>query len=90
MPRLGDRVDEQRETGGDRDGAARVEAAQRRDPALADDRARQREQERTYRDVDEEYPLPPCVLREDATQEHAGRCAAAAHGTPDTERLVAL
>ena len=40
--------------------------------------------------VDEEDPLPAGVLREDAAEEHAGRCAAAAHRAPDAERLVAL
>ena len=32
----------------------------------------------------------PGVLREDAAEEHAGRCAAAADRAPDAERLVAL
>ena len=88
--RLRDRVHEECEVPGCGDRAARVEAAQAGDAALADERPRQREHERADRHVDEEDPLPAGVLREDAAHQHAGRGAAAGHGAPDPERLVAL
>ncbi len=68
LRRLRDRVDEEREARGDRDRAARVEAAQACDPALAHDRTREREHERADGHVDEEDPLPAGVLREDAAE----------------------
>src|SRR6266540_1366915 len=57
-------------------------------PALPNDPRRQREHERSNRNVDEEDPLPPQVLRQHAAGEHADGGAAAAERTPDPERLV--
>jgi hypothetical protein len=50
----------------------------------------EREHERADGDVDEEDPLPAGVSREDPAEEHAGGGAAAAHCSPDPERLVPL
>ena len=89
--RLRDRVDEQREPAGDAERADRVEAPVAEvGVALGNDPRREREHERSDRDVDEEDPLPAEVLREDAAEEHADRGARAAERAPDAERLVAV
>ena len=89
--RLRDRVDEQREPGGDRRRRRRRPA---RSGAPSGSRARTAARAANTSDadrhVDEEDPLPAEVLRQHAAGEHADRGAGAAHRAPDAERLVAL
>src|SRR5205085_12000596 len=88
--RARERVDEQRETAGDRDGAEDVGPPLEADAALADEPPREHERAGSDRDVDEEDPLPAEVLRQHAAREDADCGAGAADRAPDPERLVSL
>ena len=88
--RIRDGVDEQREAGGDRDGAAPVRGRLPVHLALVHVAGREHEREDPDRDVDEEDPLPARVLGEHAASEHADRGAGATDRSPDAERLVAF
>src|SRR5256885_734367 len=60
-------------------------------PAVARNETRSEQQgSRTDGNVDEEDPFPPEILRQHAAREDAYGGAAAAHCSPDAERLVAL
>ena len=91
LRRVDDRVDQQREGAGDRQRARRVVAAPlARRPALAQEHGRERQRERSHRDVDEEDPLPAQAVDDGPTDQPCGRAAEPAEGAPDPERLVAL
>jgi len=59
-----------------------------RDPALRGRSGVSARGQARLRDVDEEDPLPPCVLREDAAEEHGRPCAAAANRTQMPSALL--
>ncbi len=85
------RIDEDRERGGDGDRAGDVEGTGLGlGPALGDQPRRQHQGDQGDRDVDPEHPLPAEPVGEDAAEQHTGGSAGAGHGTPDPERLVAL
>ena len=86
-----ERVDEQREAGGDRDRAGDVEVRRATLVAALGQQAR-REQRggQADRHVDEQHPLPAGPLGQHAAEQHAGGAARAGDRAPDAERLVAL
>src|SRR5919197_326935 len=86
-----DAEDDRQQPEGGQQRAGDVEAAPRLGVArLADDEGRSRRRQRGDRDVDEEDPLPPELVDEQAADDDADRAAEAGQRAPDTEREVAL
>ena len=85
------RVDEQRQAGGDAHPDGEVEVPPRGvRPALGNQRGRDRRGDEPDRDVDPQHPLPAQSVRERAAEQHTRGAAAPGHGTPHAQRLVAL
>ena len=86
-----ERVDEQREPGGDGDGAGDVEVARLGlGAALLQQARREQRADHADRHVDEQHPAPAQPAREHAAEQHAGGAAGAGDGAPHAERAVAL
>ena len=86
-----ERVDEQRQTGRDRHGAADVEGALGGLVVALGQQARGEQRGGDAdRHVDEQDPLPAEVLGEHAAEQHARGAARAGDGAPDAQRAVAL
>jgi hypothetical protein len=86
-----DRVDQQRQTGGDGDGTGGVEVARGRERARLGDVPRREGRDRDrHRHVDPQHPLPAEAIGEDAAEQHSCGAAGARDRTPGPERLVAL
>ena len=90
LPGLGDRIDQRREASGHQHGAREVEPPDVRVAALPQEEGCDHERGHTYRDVDEEDPLPAERVGQDTSEEYAGHGTEAADGSPGTERDVAL
>ena len=86
-----DRVDEDREAGGDGHRAGGVEVTRRRLGAtLGDQPRRQRGDDQRHRHVDPQHPLPAEAIGEYPAEEHSRGAAGPCDGPPGPERLVAL
>ena len=91
LGRAGHGVHQHHQSAGDRSGSSRVEVAMVEvGAALTQEYRAQCKHEQADRDVDEEDPRPAEGARQRAPEKHTGRTAAAGHGTPDAERLIAL
>ena len=86
-----ERVDEQRQAGRDRHGAADVEGALGGLVVALGQQARGEQRGGDAdRHVDEQDPLPAQVLGQHAAEQHARGAARAGDGAPDAQRAVAL
>ena len=86
-----DRVDEQRQAGGDGDRAGQVKRVGVVVGAALDQRpGGQCCRGEPDRDVDEQDPAPVQAAGQDAAEQHPGRAPGAGDGAPDAERAVAL
>src|SRR5215207_5171948 len=84
-------VDESDETRGDGDGAKEIQPPRRSIvAAFGDESGGQRQAERGHGDVDEKDPLPPEPIRDEATQDEAGRAPARGDGRPHAQSAVPL
>ena len=85
-----ERVDEQRQAGGDRHRAGDVEVARALVAALGQQARGEQRGREADRHVDEQDPLPAGPLGQHAAEQHAGGAAGAGDRAPDAQRLVAL
>ena len=85
-----ERVDEQRQAGGDGDGARDVEVARAVVTRLGQQARGEQRRGDADRHVDEQHPLPAGPLGEHAAEQHARGAAGTGDRAPDAERLVAF
>jgi hypothetical protein len=85
-----ERVDEQRQAGGDRDRAREVEVTDAFGARLGQQARREQRGGDAHRHVHEQHPLPAGPLREHAAEQDADRTAGAGDRAPHAHGLVAL